>query len=607
VPSLRANTALFLLLTLAPAGILAWLGLQAGAPLVAELRQTARIEAARVIGTVEPRLRQALAKDGETSARRLGALAAQLRHSLPASADLGLLAAAEAGFAPHGALRLHAADERVIWPRDASDGDFRHLPEWNSFVSLRARCDRGERDPALLDRARTFEAPPLRVLATCLCLEREPERATALLANEPWATIAAAGPLPCELLAQCEAGRQRLAAALGNGGLQLVAATERARAAWMQAAGADAAAMARQELRVRCENGEPLRSIRCPVAGDAVLEWLRDPAPALAEVARDTPWESGECEVTFALTDAPTTAVAFEGAATARLAVATDWGNIAITATKRGLEALEAAAERQRWLTGVGIVLLLLVMVAGTALVRRALLHEQRARQLRLEFLANVSHELKTPLTSLRLHAELLADPALDGDTRQRYGATAQAEGARMTALVDDLLDFAALERGRRRIEPEPVDLARAARDLVTSWQPLAAADAVELRSVIADGEVLALADPTALSRILMNLLQNAHRHGRPARDGGSDWIEVRTGPGPWLEVRDSGPGIPPADRERLFQRFERLGKNGQGLGLGLALSRELAEACGGRLFLVDDPTVTIFRLELPPVPDLAP
>ena len=117
----------------------------------------------------------------------------------------------------------------------------------------------------------------------------------------------------------------------------------------------------------------------------------------------------------------------------------------------------------------------------------------------------------------------------------------------------------------------------------------------------------LALADPTALSRILMNLLQNACRHGRPARDGGRDWIEVRTGPGPWLEVRDSGPGIRAADRERLFQRFERLDRNGQGLGLGLALSRELAEACGGRLFLVEDAAVTIFRLELPPVPDLPP
>jgi len=607
VPSLRAKTALFLLLTLAPAGILAWLGLQASAPLVAELRQQARNGAARAIGAVEPQLRQALAADSEATARKLAALAARLRRSLPGSADLGQLAAAEAEFAEHGALRLHAADERMIWPRDAIDGDFRHLPEWDSFVRLRARCDRRESDPAMLDRARSFDAPPLRVLATCMVLEREPEHAAALLATEPWAAIAAAGPLPCELLAQTAAGRQRLATALGHGGLHFAAATERARAAWMQAAGADPAAMARQGLRVLFESGEPLRSIRSPVAGGAMLEWLCDPASALAEVARVTPWESGECDVAFAMTTAPSTAVAFEGAATARLAVAADWGSIAITATKRGLATLEAGAERQRWLTAVGIVLLLLVMVAGVALVRSALLHEQRARTLRLEFLTNVSHELKTPLTSLRLHAELLADPGLDVDTRVRYGATAQAEGARLTALVDDLLDFAALERGRRRIEPEPVDLARAARDLVTSWSPLAARDAVDLRCVIADGEVLALADPTALSRILMNLLQNACRHGRPARDGGPDWIEVRTGPGPWLEVRDSGPGIRAADRERLFLRFERLDRNGQGLGLGLALSRELAEACGGRLFLVEDPAVTIFRLELPPVPDLAP
>ncbi|HEX5053866.1 MAG TPA: HAMP domain-containing sensor histidine kinase [Planctomycetota bacterium] len=604
MPSLRTNTALFLLLTALPACILAWLGLRAPVPLVAELRQQARTEAARVIADVEPRLQAGLRTGDDAVTKRLAALAARLRDSVPADADLRALAAHEAEFAPHGALRLRAAGGGVLWPRDPVAADFRHLPEWSRFVRLRARCDRRDADPAAFECARSFEAPPLRVLATCLVAAEPAERLAGLLAAEPWSAIAAAGPQPCELLELSEAGRRQLAAALGAGGLYVVPATEHARAAWLRAAGAGASALARQGLRVRAEDGESLLCARVPVGDAATLEWLRDPEVALGELAPTVSQADGDCDVTFAMTASPATAITFEPAGGARLVTATVWGRVAITATSRGLVALEATAGRQRWWTGVGIGLLLLVMAAGMALARRALLHEQRARALRLDFLANVSHELKTPLTSLRLHAELLADAAVDGAARERYGAVAQAEGARLSALVDDLLDFAALERGRRRIEPEPVDLARAARDLVAAWQPLAARDGVALRCVTADGEVLALADPTALSRILMNLLQNALRHGRPARDGGPDWIEVRTGPGPWFEVRDSGPGIGAVARERLFQRFER-GGSGRGLGLGLALSRELAEACGGRLSYVTDAPVTTFRLELPPVPDL--
>ena len=106
-----------------------------------------------------------------------------------------------------------------------------------------------------------------------------------------------------------------------------------------------------------------------------------------------------------------------------------------------------------------------------------------------------------------------------------------------------------------------------------------------------------------ALGRILTNLLQNAVRHGRQARDGGPSWIELRAGPGPVLEVRDNGPGVPAHLRERVFGRFERAAATGDGMGLGLSLSRELAIACGGTLRCLDDGS-TLFRLELPAVPD---
>jgi signal transduction histidine kinase len=288
-------------------------------------------------------------------------------------------------------------------------------------------------------------------------------------------------------------------------------------------------------------------------------------------------------------------------AATATLAVPTAFGPVAVTAAHTGLAGIEAGAVRQRWLTAAGIALLFLVMVTGLALARRALLHEARARALRDDFLANVSHELKTPLTSLCLHAEMLAGDGLGGDERARYGRVALAEGARLSALVEELLDFSALARGVRRIEPEPVDLARAARELADAWQPLAARDGVALRCEVA-GETAALCDATALSRVLMNLLQNALRHGRPPRNGGPPGIAILAGPGPCVEVRDNGPGIPPELRARVFERFERAGAKGAGLGLGLALSSELARACGGRLLLIDDGHETVFRLELPAV-----
>jgi signal transduction histidine kinase len=257
---------------------------------------------------------------------------------------------------------------------------------------------------------------------------------------------------------------------------------------------------------------------------------------------------------------------------------------------------------RQRWWTGVGIGLLLASIGLGTVLVRRALLRERGARALRDDFIANVSHELKTPLTSVRMYAAMLADPALDAGSRERHGAIAEAEAARLCALVDDLLDFVALERGRRRLEPEPVDLAAAARSLAAVWHVRAAGAGMRIECR-ADREQPGLVDATALLRILTNLLQNACRHGRPSRDGSPSRIVVEVGPGPVVEVRDNGPGVPAADRERIFGRFERARRGGEGAGLGLALSRGLAEGCGGCLVCIDSGAETVFRLTLPAVP----
>jgi len=282
-----------------------------------------------------------------------------------------------------------------------------------------------------------------------------------------------------------------------------------------------------------------------------------------------------------------------------------------VLAHRNETDLLADVASSRRW-TIVGVLSLVGVIGLGLVLGRSALAREREARRLKDDFLANVSHELRTPLTSVCLHADLLAESGLTEPQRRAHAEVVRAEGARLSALVDDLLDFAALERGSRRLEPEPVDLAAAAERAVAPFRVLADREGVTLTLELAPGETLALADPHALGRILSNLVGNAWKHGRPSRDGGPGRLVIRAWVAdgrPSVDVVDDGPGIPPNERAHLFERFRRGAAAGKtrGVGLGLALSRDLARALGGDLSVVEDPARTVFRLTLPPVPPPPP
>jgi len=277
----------------------------------------------------------------------------------------------------------------------------------------------------------------------------------------------------------------------------------------------------------------------------------------------------------------------------------------------RDAEAAREDRTARRRVTVVGVVGLLVLTVIGLALVRRAVVRERDATRLRDDFIANVSHELRTPLTSVCLHAEMLAEEDPPPERRREMARVVRAEGGRLAALVDDLLDFAALERGVRRIEPEPVDLAAAVREAAAPYETLAAREGVDLAVEVEAEEVVALADAHALGRILANLLSNAWRHGRPSQDGAPGRIRIRAADdsflGPLVEVVDDGPGIQASERGAVFERFRR-GRGSarvEGTGLGLALGRELARAMDGELELVEDADGTVFRLTLPPASDL--
>ncbi|MGB9376870.1 MAG: ATP-binding protein [Mycobacteriales bacterium] len=200
----------------------------------------------------------------------------------------------------------------------------------------------------------------------------------------------------------------------------------------------------------------------------------------------------------------------------------------------------------------------------------------------RRDLVANASHELRTPITALQALLENLVDGVEQADPRSLQVALEQTE--RLGRLVTELLDLSQLESGRAQIIAETVPL----RDFVAqavSEASLAARD-VRLSSSVEPADLSIEADPARLHQVLANLLDNASRHSPP---GGTVTVSARARDGGVrLAVADEGPGIPFADRDRVFERFSRLddaraSRDGGG-GLGLAIAREVVELHGGVL-----------------------
>ncbi len=222
----------------------------------------------------------------------------------------------------------------------------------------------------------------------------------------------------------------------------------------------------------------------------------------------------------------------------------------------------------------------------GTLLVLGDVTDLRRLEAVRRDFVANVSHELKTPLTAITGYAETLAGETPAGSQAAGFAATIVQNAVRMQRLVDDLLDLSRIESGGWRPQPRAVELEAAARDAWAPFAERAAGAGVRFEVAVAREAHALPADPDALRQIFTNLFDNALRH--TPRDG-TIRVAAETGKdGVAIQVTDSGGGIPPEHLPRIFERFYRVdaGRARQqgGTGLGLAIVKHLVEAHGGRV-----------------------
>ncbi|HST63154.1 MAG TPA: PAS domain S-box protein [Longimicrobium sp.] len=225
--------------------------------------------------------------------------------------------------------------------------------------------------------------------------------------------------------------------------------------------------------------------------------------------------------------------------------------------------------------------------------LRRATAEAEAANRAKSEFLSRMSHELRTPMNSILGFAQLLQRAPLAPDHQRGVGHILTA-GRHLLRLINEVLDIARIESGRQQLSLEPVRLDLVLQEAVVLSRPLAAQASVSLGAAeLPDPAVFVRADRQRLVQVMLNLLANAVKYNRrggdvhvecevlPHAEEGHGWLRLR--------VRDTGRGISPDRRDQLFVPFERLGAEQtevEGTGLGLAVSRRLVEAMGGRLVL---------------------
>jgi signal transduction histidine kinase len=260
----------------------------------------------------------------------------------------------------------------------------------------------------------------------------------------------------------------------------------------------------------------------------------------------------------------------------------------------------------QTWVRRSFLILgfLSLMIVAGLVVTKRMVSKEMALAKLKSDFVSNVSHELRTPLALIRLYAETLELGRITTqEKKQQYYRIIRKESERLTALINNILDFSRIEAGRKEYEFRETDIADLVRNTLDSYRYQIEQQGFELEEKIDSDLPAVRVDREAIARALVNLVNNALKYSnhdkylgvKLYRDNGS----VK------LEVADHGIGISRRDQAKIFEKFYRAGDplvhNTKGSGLGLSLVRHISEAHGGAIEVDSAPgTGSKFTLVLP-------
>ncbi|MFW6152416.1 MAG: sensor histidine kinase [Verrucomicrobiota bacterium] len=200
-------------------------------------------------------------------------------------------------------------------------------------------------------------------------------------------------------------------------------------------------------------------------------------------------------------------------------------------------------------------------------------------------FVSNVSHELKTPLTSLRMFAELLRENRVSGDAKRReYLGVIVEESERLTRLVNNILDFGRLEQNRRKYNLERINVSDFVKNFERNHSERISNGGLVLKIEVPEQPMLIKADRDALNQVMLNLADNALKY---AAEGGELIIRVeQVDDRCFVEFMDRGPGVPADHAERIFEKFYRVDQEltaeKSGSGLGLSIARGLLRGMGG-------------------------
>jgi signal transduction histidine kinase len=250
----------------------------------------------------------------------------------------------------------------------------------------------------------------------------------------------------------------------------------------------------------------------------------------------------------------------------------------------------------------------LIAEVGALIAMQRALARERQLGQLKSDFVSSVSHELRAPVASIRLMAENLETGAVTAEERKgEYHHLIAEECRRLSALIDNVLDFARIEQNRKSYQMMETDVAALVRDAVDFMQPRANARKQSIETKIEAIEPPPVCDGLAVRQAMINLLDNAVKF---SPEGGPIHVRLfQSDPQEWrIAVKDNGPGIAREEHEAIFERFYRIGdelrRETQGAGIGLSIVQHIALGHGGRAEVVSEPgSGAEFTLILPIAP----